>query len=401
MLAKATISSLALKADVYFRLKMSDWRGDAWFPSLYETASISTPVPRTFTGFCTIQFFDKFGRETRSVVARLEASKSSAAAFVSPGSSQKSAVVPPGLIVGAEAYSGAGSGGDSEDEAEDEAEADEADEADSEGDSETSADVDGDGDGGDVDVDGDDPDPVYQANLRALKDNSKGEAELSRALIDATIQRTNLESRALASRSEEGERDREMRYERARAGLILSHSYTKEVAENHQVSNLLRRDLVALAASLRAELQNRVADSDRRVSESDRQIRMNTRLAMDLGKMIREQAAAAPVPPPPPLDVAGLGIALIQAVGQIGAAWGPNRPQLPPAQTPAATPAAPAPPNADALTKEAADKAAEEEKELREAIFVAETTGGGDAASLIKLINRLAAKANLIAPGQK
>ena len=44
---------------------------------------------------------------------------------------------------------------------------------------------------------------------------------------------------------------------------------------------------------------------------------------------------------------------------------------------------------------------AEEEKELREAIFVAETTGGGDAASLIKLINRLAAKANLIAPGKK
>ena len=43
----------------------------------------------------------------------------------------------------------------------------------------------------------------------------------------------------------------------------------------------------------------------------------------------------------------------------------------------------------------------DEEKELREAIFVAETTGGGDAPSLIKLINRLAARANLIAPGKK
>ncbi len=55
--------------------------------------------------------------------------------------------------------------------------------------------------------------------------------------------------------------------------------------------------------------------------------------------MIREQAAAAPPTPPPPLDVSGLGIALINAIGMVGSAWGPNRPQLPLAQTPPLVPA--------------------------------------------------------------
>ena len=66
-----------------------------------------------------------------------------------------------------------------------------------------------------------------------------------------------------------------MRYEKSRAAMILSHSYTKEVAENHQVSNLLRRDLVALAASLRQELQSRMADTERVSASVQHQIRQS------------------------------------------------------------------------------------------------------------------------------
>jgi hypothetical protein len=304
---------------------------------------VTITAPDTFGGFCTIQFFDKFGRETRCIGATL-------------GVESTSVTTVPDSEAGREAKS----------ESQDEPESEEVEQ-------ELEAIVENSGD------------PIYESNLQALLDNTKSGSALSKALVESSIKRADLDSR-------EHERDVEMRYEQSRAAMILSHSYTKEVAENHQVSNLLRRDLVALAASLRSESQSRVADSDR-------QIRLTTKLVMDLGKMIREQAAAAPVPPPPPLDVAGLGIALINAVGTIGAAWGPNRPQLPATQTPvqpAATPAAPMPPMVDVALKET-----EEEKELREAIFVAETTGGGDAASLIKLINRLAAKANLIAPGKK
>lgn len=340
----ATVKSLAVKGEYFYRLKRSDWRGSAYFPGTYDSVPVAIAAPDTFGGFCTIQFFDKFGRETRCIGVTL-------------GVESTPVTTEPDSEAGSEAES------ESQEEPEAEKAEPELEEI----------------------VEHSD-DPIYRSNLQALLDNTKSGSALSKALVDSSIKRADLDSR-------EHERDVEMRYEQSRAAMILSHSYTKEVAENHQVSNLLRRDLVALAASLRSESQSRVADSDR-------QIRLTTKLVMDLGKMIREQAAAAPVPPPPPLDVAGLGIALINAVGTIGAAWGPNRPQLPATQTPvqpAATPAAPAPPNVDAaLTKEA-----EEEKELREAIFVAETTGGGDAASLIKLINRLAAKANLIAPGKK
>jgi len=37
--------------------------------------------------------------------------------------------------------------------------------------------------------------------------------------------------------------------------------------------------------------------------------------------------------PPPPLDVAGLGITRVNALGTAGVAWGPNRPRLPAVQT--------------------------------------------------------------------
>jgi hypothetical protein len=170
-------------------------------------------------------------------------------------------------------------------------------------------------------------DVIYQVNLKELQDNSRHASAMSKALTESSIKRTTLDST-------EHERDVEMRYEQSRAKMILSHSYTKEVAENHQASNLLRRDLVALAASLRQELQSRMADTERVSASVQQQIRQSARLNIELGKMIRQQAAAAPPIPSPPLDVAGLGIALINAVGMIGSAWGPNRPPLPPAQTP-------------------------------------------------------------------
>ena len=79
---------------------------------------------------------------------------------------------------------------------------------------------------------------------------------------------------------------------------------------------------------------------------------------------------------------------------------GPIRPQLPAVQT-LSQPV----PMAVALTEPIADvalaKEAEEERELRKAILMAEQSGTGDAPSLIQLISRLAAKANLMPPGKR
>lgn len=354
---KSKIESLALKKEVTYRLKRSDWRGIVYFPGSYESVPVTVRPPSNFGGRCTILFFDKYGRETRilndTVVA--ENSKSEAAS----GSSDES---------------------DPDESDTDESDTDESDADESDPDESDESEQDDDLEESD--------DPVYQVNLRALRDNARAESALGKTLVKASIKKAEISSR-------EHERESEMRYEQARAQMILSHSYTREVAENHQVSSLLRRDLVAMADSLRRESQNRVADSNR-------QTRQTTKLVVHLGKLIKQQIAAVPVPvpPPPPLDVAGLGIALINVVGTLGAAWGPNRPQLPAVQTPSQpgpTAVAPAEPIADVVLA----KEAEEEQELREAILMAEQSGGGDAPSLIKLISRLAAKANLMPPGKK
>lgn len=385
--AKSKIESLATKGEQFFRAKRSDYRGTSWFPSAYETAPITQPLPSNFFGFCSIQYFDKYGRETRSFGTTIESVRRTGApappkqldgAVMEAESREDSAVV------GNEAE-------DDEDQDLEEEQEPAEEESASEDDIEAAARAEL------------STDPVYQVNLQALRDSASESSAMGKALTESSIKRTALDST-------EHERDVEMRYEKSRAAMILSHSYTKEVAENHQVSNLLRRDLVALAASLRQELQSRAADSDR-------QIRQSARLNIELGKMIRQQAAAAPVTPPPPLDVAGLGIALINAVGMIGSAWGPNRPQLPPAQTPQTSqtpqtpqsvpaPVGPTPPNQNTpLTEPVAPqsqalstKESVEEKELQDAILVAEQHGGGDAASLIKLLNKLAAAAHRVAP---
>ena len=360
---KSKIEILALKKEVTYRLKRSDWRGIVYFPGSYESVPVTVRPPSNFGGRCTILFFDKYGRETRvlndTVVA--ENSKSQAAS----GSSDES---------------------DTDESDTDESDTDESDTDESDTD-ESDTDESDESEQDDEDLERSD-DPVYQVNLRALRDSARAESALGKTLVNATIKKAEISSR-------EHERESEMRYEQARAQMILSHSYTREVAENHQVSSLLRRDLVAMADSLRRESQNRVVDSNR-------QTRQTTKLVVHLGKLIKQQIAAVPVPvpQPPPLDVAGLGIALINAVGTLGAAWGPNRPQLPAVQTPSqpgSTAAGPAEPIADvALAKEA-----EEEQELRDAILMAEQSGGGDAPSLIKLISRLAAKANLMPPGKR
>ncbi len=363
---KSKIESLALKKEVTYRLKRSDWRGIVYFPGSYESVPVTVRPPSNFGGRCTILFFDKYGRETRilndTVVA--ENSKSEAASGSSDESDPDES--------------------DTDESDTDESDTDESDPDESDTD-EPDPDESDESEQDDEDLERSD-DPVYQVNLRALRDNARAESALGKTLVKATIKKAEISSR-------EHERESEMRYEQARAQMILSHSYTREVAENHQVSSLLRRDLVAMADSLRRESQNRVADSNR-------QTRQTTKLVVHLGKMIKQQIAAVPVPPPPPLDVAGLGIALINAVGTLGAAWGPNRPQLPAVQTPSQPgpmAVAPAEPIADvALAKEA-----EEEQELRDAILMAEQSGGGDAPSLIKLISRLAAKANLMPPGKK
>ena len=373
---KSKIEILALKKEVTYRLKRSDWRGIVYFPGSYESVPVTVRPPSNFGGRCTILFFDKYGRETRVLTDTVVAENSKS-----------------------EGASGSSDESDTDESDTDESDTDESDTDESDSDE---------SDTGESDTDESDPDesdesdeseqddedlersddPVYQVNLRALRDSARAESALGKTLVKATIKKAEISSR-------EHERESEMRYEQARAQMILSHSYTREVAENHQVSSLLRRDLVAMADSLRRESQNRVVDSNR-------QTRQTTKLVVHLGKLIKQQIAAVPVPvpQPPPLDVAGLGIALINAVGTLGAAWGPNRPQLPTVQTPSqpgSTAAGPAEPIADvALAKEA-----EEEQELRDAILMAEQSGGGDAPSLIKLISRLAAKANLMPPGKR
>ena len=392
--AKSKIESLATKGEQSFRAKRSDYRGTSWFPSAYETAPITQPLPSNFFGFCSIQYFDKYGRETRSFGTTIESVRRAGAP--APPKQLDGAVMEAdaredAAVVGNEAEDDEDQDQEEEQEPAEE-EADSADDIEAEARAELSA------------------DPVYQVNLQALRDSASESSAMGKALTESSIKRTALDST-------EHERDVEMRYEKSRAAMILSHSYTKEVAENHQVSNLLRRDLVALAASLRQELQSRMADTERVSASVQHQIRQSARLNIELGKMIRQQAAAAPVTPPPPLDVAGLGIALINAVGMIGSAWGPNRPQLPPAQSPQTpqtsqtpqpvqAPVGPTPPN---LTTPPTDpvapqnqtlstKESEEEKELQDAILVAEQHGGGDAASLIKLLNKLAAAAHRVAP---
>ena len=397
--AKSKIESLATKGEQFFRAKRSDYRGTSWFPSAYETAPITQPLPSNFFGFCSIQYFDKYGRETRSFGTTIESVR------------RTGAPAPPKQLDGA--VMEADARGDSAvvgNEAEDDEDQDQEEEEEQE---QEPAEEEASDSGDDIEVEARaelSTDPVYQVNLQALRDSASESSAMGKALMESSIKRTALDST-------EHERDVEMRYEKSRAAMILSHSYTKEVAENHQVSNLLRRDLVALAASLRQELQSRMADTERVSASVQHQIRQSAQLNIELGKMIRQQAAAAPVTPPPPLDVAGLGIALINAVGMIGSAWGPNRPQLPPAQTPhtpqtSQTPqSVPAPvgpipshqttPPTDPVVPQSqalSTKESEEEKELQDAILVAEQHGGGDAASLIKLLNKLAAAAHRVAP---
>jgi hypothetical protein len=67
----ATVKSLAVKGEYFYRLKRSDWRGSAYFPGTYDSVPVAIAAPDTFGGFCTIQFFDKFGRETRCIGATL------------------------------------------------------------------------------------------------------------------------------------------------------------------------------------------------------------------------------------------------------------------------------------------------------------------------------------------
>ena len=376
---KSKIESLALKKEVTYQLKRSDWRGIVYFPGSYESVPVTVRPPSNFGGRCTILFFDKYGRETRVLNDTVVAENSKTVVAENSKS---------------EAASGSSDESDTDESDTDESDAHESDTDESDTDEsdtdksdtdESDTDESDESEQDDEDLERSD-DPVYQVNLRALRDNARAESALGKTLVKASIKKAEISSR-------EHERESEMRYEQARAQMILSHSYTREVAENHQVSSLLRRDLVAMADSLRRESQNRVADSNR-------QTRQTTKLVVHLGKLIKQQIAAVPVPPPPPLDIAGLGIALINAVGTLGAAWGPNRPQLPAVQTPSQpgpTAVAPAEPIADvALAKEA-----EEEQELRDAILMAEQSGGGDAPSLIKLISRLAAKANLMPPGKK
>ncbi len=85
---KSKIEILALKKEVTYRLKRSDWRGIVYFPGSYESVPVTVRPPSNFGGRCTILFFDKYGRETRvlndTVVA--ENSKSQAAS----GSSDES-----------------------------------------------------------------------------------------------------------------------------------------------------------------------------------------------------------------------------------------------------------------------------------------------------------------------
>lgn len=67
-MAKSRIQSLAVKGEHFYRMRRDDWRGHIYFPGVYETAPISVPPPRNFGGFCKIEFFDKYGRETRTIV---------------------------------------------------------------------------------------------------------------------------------------------------------------------------------------------------------------------------------------------------------------------------------------------------------------------------------------------
>ena len=303
-LATLKMATLAVKGEHAYRITRIDFRGRVSYPSALETAPISQPLPINLSGRCSIQFFDKYGRETRTISVTLDSSPGRIATTPQP-------VEPDGLrqqrfeaIDKQEEESEEESEeSETEDEAEDETEDD------TESDASTLVGM----------------DPIYQMRLKELQDNSRNASEMSTALTEASIKRASLAATEL-------ERDGEMRYELSRAKLNLSHKYTREVAENHQASSLLRRDLVALVGTVKRESQSRAADSDR-------QIRKSAQLLVHLGKMIREQAAAAPPTPPPPLDVSGLGIALINAIGMVGSAWGPNRPQLPLAQTPPLVPA--------------------------------------------------------------
>ncbi len=366
-LAILKLTSLAMKGEVTYRVTRTDYRGRISFPSAVDTAPISLSLPQNLFGRCSIQFFDKCGRETRTISATLDSSPGRVA--ITPQPVELDGLRHQQL----EAIEEKESEGESEEsETEDEAEDETADETEDETEDDAESDA----------SHQERTDPIYQMRLKELHDSSRNASELGKAITDLSIKRASLSATEL-------ERDGDMRYELARAKLNLSHKYTREVAENHQASSLLRRDLVAMAATVRKESQMRVADSDR-------QIRQTTRLLVHLSEVIQKQAAAAPPFPPPQLDIGRIGIAVIEAIGMVGAAWGPNRPQLPPSQTPPPVPVTdaamqpkptepPTPPKVD-NTEEQTDRAFQAMLELEM------ERAGGDESLLIDKFLEIAGK---------
>lgn len=366
-LAILKLTSLAMKGEVTYRVTRTDYRGRISFPSAVDTAPISMSLPQNLFGRCSIQFFDKCGRETRTISVTLDSSPGRVA--ITPQPVELDGLRQQQL----EAIEDKESEEESEEsETGDEAEDEIGDETEDETEDDTERDA---GHQGRTD-------PIYQMRLKELHDSSRNASELGKAITDLSIKRASLSATEL-------ERDGDMRYELARAKLNLSHKYTREVAENHQASSLLRRDLVAMAATVRKESQMRVADSDR-------QIRQTTRLLVHLSEVIQKQAAAAPPVPPPQLDIGRIGIAVIEAIGMVGAAWGPNRPQLPPAQTPPLVPvtdAAMQPKPTEPATPPKVDNTEEQTDRAFQAMLELEMErAGGDESLLIDKFLEMAGK---------
>ncbi len=374
-LAILKLASLAMKGEVTYRVTRTDYRGRISFPSAVDTAPISLSLPQNLFGRCSIQFFDKCGRETRTISVTLDSSPGRVAITPQP-------VELDGLrhqqLEAIEEKESEGESEESEtgDEAEDETDDETEDETDDETEDETEDDTERDASTLRR------TDPIYQMRLKELHDSSRNASELGKAITDLSIKRASLSATEL-------EREGDMRYELARAKLNLSHKYTREVAENHQASSLLRRDLVAMAATVRKESEMRVADSDR-------QIRQTTRLLIHLSEVIQKQAAAAPPVPPPQLDIGRIGIAVIEAIGMVGAAWGPNRPQLPPAQTPPLVPvtdAAMQPKPTEPATPPKVDNTEEQTDRAFQAMLELEMErAGGDESLLIEKFLEIAGK---------
>ncbi len=366
-LAILKLTSLAMKGEVTYRVTRTDYRGRISFPSAVDTAPISMSLPQNLFGRCSIQFFDKCGRETRTISVTLDSSPGRVA--ITPQPVELDGLRHQQL----EAIEEKESEGESEEsETEDEAEDETADETEDETEDDAESDA----------SHQERTDPIYQMRLKELHDSSRNASELGKAITDLSIKRASLSATEL-------ERDGDMRYELARAKLNLSHKYTREVAENHQASSLLRRDLVAMAATVRKESQMRVADSDR-------QIRQTTRLLVHLSEVIQKQAAAAPPVPPPQLDIGRIGIAVIEAIGMVGAAWGPNRPQLPPTQTPPLVPvtaAAMQPKPTEPATPPKVDNQEEQtDRAFQEMLELEMERAGGDESLLIDKFLEIAGK---------